>query len=240
MENWEEYKRFTKTRHWKGISKLNGVEPDSFGTKKELRILHKYLEPEEVVFALTSGIMSQTFTANRFDFGANTWLAVLTNERFLFVDCAMLTSSVDTQSVFHDRVQAVSASQGWLLGKIIIDIGNRSIVIDNCQKPTVSVFADLANKLLRELKVKNQPAPAHVSPTQVSPLDQIGKLGILKEFGVLTDDEVETAKEKIIQQTVPTQVSSVDQIEKLGRLKEQGVLTNDEFETAKARLIKKM
>jgi hypothetical protein len=100
--------------------------------------------------ALASGLMKQTGTSNLTDAGVNTWLVVLTSERFLFMDAALLTSSIDTQTVRLDKVQAISASQGFLLGKISIDLGSRLIVVDNCEKEAVKVMADLANKWLRE------------------------------------------------------------------------------------------
>jgi hypothetical protein len=107
--------------------------------------------------------MSQTQTSNAFDWGTNTWLVVLTNERFLFLDHAMLTRSVDTQSIRHDSVQAVSASQGWMLGKIQVDLGARTVIIDNCQKATVSVVASMANKWLRVLQKREK---SHSGPGQ--------------------------------------------------------------------------
>jgi len=199
MKNFDKYSEHTKAHNWKAICKLNDVELDSFGTKKELKVLPNYLEDDEVVFALTSGMMSQTETSNSFDFGTNTWLVALTSERFLFLDHAMLTSSVDTQSIRHDHVQAVSASQGWMLGKIMVDLGSRMLVIDNCQKATVSVVADLANKWLKELsdkkKAVQQGTPA---PIEESPLDKLEKLANLHSMGALSDEEFNDAKQKIL------------------------------------------
>jgi len=172
---------------------------DLFGTKKELKVLPDYLEPDEIVFALTSGIMVQTETSNSFDFGTNTWLVVLTNDRFLFLDAAMLTSSVDTQSIRHDRVQAVSASQGWVLGKIMVDLGSRVLTIDNCQKATVKVVADLANKWLKELSNKKSAASSQVqSSPEESPLDKLEKLAKLHAMGALSDEEFNAAKQKVL------------------------------------------
>jgi len=199
MDNYDKYSEYTKTHDWKAICKLNNVELDSFGTKKELKALPNYLEEDEVVFALTSGIMEQTETSNSFDFGINTWLVVLTSDRFLFLDCAMLTSSVDTQTIRHDRVQAVSASQGWILGKISVDLGSRVLVIDNCQKATVPVIADLSNKWLKELnEKKNPPQVSNPTPVEESPLDKLEKLANLHSMGALTDDEFKMTKEKIL------------------------------------------
>lgn len=207
MENFDKYCDCTRNHDWKGICELNGIELDSFGTKKELGVLEDYLEPDEVVFALTSGYMKQTETSNTFDFGVNTWLVTLTNQRFLFLDHAMLTSSVDTQSIRHDRVQAVSSSQGFLLGKIMVDLGSRVITIDNCQKPTVSVIASLANKWLNETQSQSPAAPPPVpppapsdTPSSESPLDKLERAAKLHSIGALTDEEFGRLKEKILSQ----------------------------------------
>lgn len=202
MENFDQYCDCTRNHDWKGICEINEVELNSFGTKKELGVLHKYLEPDEVVFALTSGIMVQTETSNTFDFGTNTWLVVLTSQRFLFLDHAMLSTSVDTQSIRHDRVQAVSSSQGFLLGKIMVDLGSRVVTIDNCQKATVSVIASLANKWLNEAQSKKHEAPPPRSspetPPSESPLDKLERAAKLHAVGALTDEEFGRLKEKII------------------------------------------
>jgi len=201
VENFEKYAKFTKRRKWKDICKLNNVNIDSFGAKKELSALPDHLEDDEVVFAVVAGLMTQTQTSSAFDWGLNTWLVVLTNERFLFLDCAMLTSSVDTQSIRHDRVQAVSVSQGLLLGKIMIDLGSRMVVVDNCEKTAVRAVGDLANKWLRELEKKSKEAAAGSNTAAVvdqSPLEQIEKLATLHSAGILTEDEFVEAKRKIL------------------------------------------
>lgn len=199
MNNIDKYSEYTKARNWGAICKLNNVGLDSFGTKKELNVLANYLEEDEIVFALTSGVMKQTETSNSFDIGANTWLVALTSERFLFLDCAIMTSSVDTQSIRHDKVQAVSSSQGWVLGKIMVDLGSRMLVIDNCQKATVSVIADLANKWLKELqRQKSAVVSGATGAVEESPLDKLEKLAKLLAMGALTDEEFKTAKAKIL------------------------------------------
>ena len=152
MENYNRYKIATEKADWRAICEITGVSFDALGTQKELAVLPNYLEPGEIVFALTSGLMEQTVTSNAFDFGANTWLVVLTSERFLFLDAALLTSSVDTQSIRLKKVQAISASQGFLLGKISIDLGSRLVVVDNCEKEAVKVMAELANRWIKELE----------------------------------------------------------------------------------------
>ena len=152
MENYNRYKIATEKADWRRICEINGVNYDSFGVRKELAVLSDYLESGEVVFALAAGVMGQTVTSNSVDWGVNTWLAVLTSERFLFLDAAMLTSSVDTQSIRLKNVQAISASQGFVLGKIMIDLGSRIVVVDNCPKDAVKAMAELGNRWIKELE----------------------------------------------------------------------------------------
>jgi len=204
MQNIEKYKQLTARQDWKGICELNGVPVDVFGTKKEIKVLPKYLEKDEIVLALTSGIVQKNGNSNSSDFGANTWLVVLTSERFLFLDCALLTDSVDTQTVRLERVLAVSASQGWVLGKVIVDIGSRSIVIDNCVKSTVSAVADMANKWLSFIaKSKSEASMKSVATSQLPPveseLDKLEKLGRLYQSGLLTEAEFNSAKLKVLE-----------------------------------------
>ena len=201
MDNYNKYKELTKLADWDGIFKLNGVSIDKFGTSKELKVLPKYLDSDEVVFSLCSGLMSQTQTSDDSDWGLNTWLVALTSTRFLFMDHALLTSSVNTQSVRHENVQAVSASQGWVFGKITIDLGSRTIVIDNCNKDTVKAMANLANKwfsVLKRAEEQTRNTSTVTAVAQSSPLDELKKLGELKQAGLLTDEEFNAAKAKIL------------------------------------------
>ena len=200
MAHYDEYEKCTKQKDWKGVCKLNGINIDSFGTKKELKVLSDYLENDEVVFALCSGVVNQSFTSNDSDSGLNTWLVALTNKRFLFLNHAYWTDSIDTQSVRHDKVQAVNASQGWLFGKIIIDIANRSIVIDNCNKQDVKIMAERANTWYSVMKkYERDIADKKAEPaSQISIPDEIRKLGELKAEGLLTEEEFQTAKEELL------------------------------------------
>ncbi|MCF1711158.1 PH domain-containing protein [Tabrizicola sp. J26] len=207
MLNDVEYREATRKRDWKKIFEINKVAMDSFGTKKEFLALGGLIEEDETVYAFASGIVSKSETSNTSDFGANTWLVALTSERFLFVDCALLSNSVDTQTVRLNRVQAVSASQGWVLGKIMVDIGSRTITVDNCQKAHAKIVAELANRLLRErdhdpvVTSLNDPAKRTdltSSPTAQTGLDALERLAALRTSGALTDEEFSAAKARIL------------------------------------------
>ena len=204
IDNYEQYKASTMAANWEGIFRLNGLKMDSFGTKKELKVLSAHLEENEVVLALASGVMAQTETSNLLDIGTNTWLAVATDRRLLFLDAAMMTSSVDTQSIRLDRVQAVSSSQGFMFGKITVDLGARLLEIDNCMKKHVGIFASQANKAI-EAREDSQAAPQQVvvqnAPSaDATPIEKLKELGALKEAGIVSEEEFAEAKAKLLAQ----------------------------------------
>jgi len=203
-KNYEKYRQYTIHYNWEAICKLNGVSYDTFGTEKEIRVFPKYLEEWEIVIALSSGIMKKTETSNYSDFFGNTWLVVLTNERFLFVDHAKLTSAVDTQSIRLDNVQAVSSSQGYSLGKIMVDLGSRIVYVDNCKKSSVEAMAILANQLLRDKSLQKNKQPGEKDESNKEPngqdiVSQLDRLGDLYNKGLLTEEEFKSMKAKIIQ-----------------------------------------
>jgi len=109
----------------------------------------------------------------------------------------LLTRSVDVQSIRLERVQAVSSSQGWMFGKIMIDLGSRMVVVDNCLKATVAVFSDLANKLLRERESRSTSA-APINISNDDPIARLEKLAALHASGALTDSEFSAAKGKLL------------------------------------------
>ena len=203
MVNYNQYRSCTAKNDWRGIFKINHptFSTGFLWTHKELKVLPDYLEPEEVVFAFCSGLMPQTITSNRSDSGMNTWLVVLTSTRFLFLDHAFWTRSVDTQSIRHEHVQAVSASQGWIMGKIILDLGARLVTIDNVGKGDVKVMAMLANcwyDTIARVK-RDQQVPVQFVPGHKSISDELIKLADLHAAGILSDDEFSAAKRKIIE-----------------------------------------
>lgn len=208
MAGYRQYLQCTNERSWRGIFKINhpGFSTGFLWTHRELKRLHEFLEPNEIVFAFCSGCMPQTITSNQTDHNMNTWLVILTSTRFLFLDHALLTRSIDSQSIRHEHVQAVSASQGWFLGKIIIDLGARLVTVDNVGKDDVKIMAGLANRwydTLNRAKERQHEniiatAAARVAPESISMTDELKKLADLHATGALTEEEFTTAKKRLL------------------------------------------
>lgn len=204
LDSYDKYKRHTEQRDWPAIAEMHGLTMSScrFGTMKEMSRLPEQLQSGEVVFGFTAGVMSNTGDSNKTDFGMSTWLVVLTDRRFLFLDAAMLSSSIDVHSILHKNVQAVRVAQGFVFGKINIDTGGRTTLIDNCEKHTVKILGDLANEWLQVLEERNS-APRVMEPVvpvgvAESGLDKLKKLGELKVLGLVSEDEFNAAKAKVL------------------------------------------
>lgn len=204
LDNYDKYKRYTEQKDWPAICEMQGITMRScrFGTMKEMSRLPEQLQPEEVVFCFTAGVMSNKGDSNASDFGMSTWLVALTDRRFLFLDAAMLSNSIDVHSILHKNVQAVRVAQGMILGKINIDTGGRTTLIDNCEKNTVKILGDLANEWLQVLEERHSSpriiqTVAHAE-TGESGLDKLKKLGELKALGLVTEDEFNIAKTKVL------------------------------------------
>lgn len=199
MKNYEQYKILTDKRDWAGICELNGVDYRSsrFGSMKEMNALPNQLQAGEVVFGFTAGIMESNEDGNTTDLLPSTWLVVLTDRRFLFLDAALLTNSLDVHSILHKNVQGVLAAQGFIFGKLSIETGSRSTVIDNCDKKTVKIIGDLANDWLQALEERKALPQTPVTASE-SGLDKLKKLAELKELGVLSQKEFDEAKAKIL------------------------------------------
>ena len=201
LDDFNQYTKLSAEDDWSGIFKFNSLTTDVGGVSKELRVLRKYLQDSEVVFALTAGVVSQTTTSNATDFGLNTWLGVLTDRRILMLDHALLSESVDTQSIRHDRIQAVNSSQGWMFGKVTIDIGNRSVIIDNCDKDHVKAFTRIANEWLEHLSRRGEDEsknPKNDASPDRDLFEEIKKLAELKDSGILSEEEFSKAKASLL------------------------------------------
>jgi hypothetical protein len=197
MIDYNKCKLFTEKNDWISICNLNGLDFNScrFGTMKEMNLLSSQLQPDEVVFGFTAGVMSNKGDSNLTDWGVSTWVVVLTDRRFLFLDAALLSNSLDVHSILHKNIQGVMVAQGFVLGKISIETGSRSTIIDNCEKKTVKVLGDLANEWLQTLEERKS-APKTV--TEESGLDKLKKLAELKNLGVISELEFNEAKIKIL------------------------------------------
>ncbi len=158
---------------------------DQFLNKKELSFLPATLLAWEQVVGFTSGQMDGT-----------SWLIVLTDKRIIFLDKGLI-SGLKQFIIDLDNVQVVSGNTSLFSGKIHITDGTNHRIIENVWKKTVIHFI---NKIQASIDVrKNQKfAVPQGSDTENDPYDRLEKLDVLKNKGIISEEEFMREKKKIL------------------------------------------
>lgn len=184
-----DYARANETElkeEFKRLAKISGDA--SFGTKKEFFHLPKILNADEIPLAVASGMMD-----------SNTWLITLTNQRVIFLDKGMFFG-VKQVDVNLNNIVSVGGKTGLLLGEITISTSGQNYTIKNVAKTSVIPFTNLVN----ETRNKSSSTSNNVStkPVEAQSFDdkmsKIERLAEMKEDGILTDEEFQQQKQRIL------------------------------------------
>ena len=155
------------------------------GLSKEVKSLPEVLREGETVKGLTSGFMD-----------GNTWLIVCTERRIIFLDKGMLYGLKQKDTPL-EKITSIEHKIGMIFGKITIRDAATEITIDNLQKAAVAPFLETVNSAIEALKNStNAPPPAGNEPVDVA--SQLGKLTDLRDKGVLTEEEFQGQKKKLL------------------------------------------
>ncbi len=159
-----------------------GIEADQFGTKKEIKYLPQILKENEKIYALTSGKMD-----------GKTWLITCTNTRVIFLDKGMIygLKQVDTPL---EKINSIEHKTGLFFGEISIWDGSSSTTIKSISKATVKPFVNKINDAIQALKQ----VTAAPQKTEDDLIAQLEKLAALVDKGVLTQEEFQAKKKKML------------------------------------------
>lgn len=155
---------------------------DTFGTKKEIKSLPEILRSNESIKALTSGF-----------YNGNTWLIVCTNFRLIFLDKGIIYG-LKQIDIPLDKVNSVLCETGLFFATVVVWDGASKVLIENISKNEGKEFTNKVNDSLHEYKQK--PVQTVVAGNDVA--SQLVKLADLKEKGILTEEEFQTQKKKIL------------------------------------------
>jgi len=155
---------------------------DMWGTKKEIKELPNILNDDEHIKALCSGVLD-----------GNTWLIVCTEKRVLFLDKGMIYGLKQRETPI-EKINSIEQKKGLLLGGIAIWDGATKMEITGILKETVSPFVNAVNQQIEIHKEKNNRSV----PTNESAADELIKLKGLMDSGVLSKEEFEAEKRKIL------------------------------------------
>lgn len=157
-----------------------GKDVDTFGTKKEIKYLPEILQPQEKILYITSGLMN-----------GNTWLITCTCRRVIFLDKGMLYGLKQVETPL-DKINSIEHKTGMLFGEISIWDGSGKMIIKNVVKHTVTPFVSALNKAIQNTKNTSSADSGDI-------VAQLSGLAALVEKGILTQEEFQTRKTKILE-----------------------------------------
>jgi hypothetical protein len=155
----------------------------SFGTRKEIRYLPDIVGPTENIKAMTSGMMD-----------GNTWLITCTDHRVIFLDKGMIYGLRQIEIPIA-QVNSIAQQTGVFFAEIAIYDGSKHMQIKMVEKRTVKEFVAAVNAAIRK---NNEPQGVPIQSQLLDVASQLEKLSNLKDKGVLTQEEFEQQKTKLL------------------------------------------
>jgi hypothetical protein len=165
-------------------SKIKELGVSLSSVKKELKILPETLGEGEELQNLISGALS----------GTNTGLLVITNKRLFFLDKKII-GGVEIEEFGYDKISSISHSKGMLTGKIKIHVSGNDADIHTHDKKHTPKVVETIKENMENLKQSNQ-APTPTNDNSV--INELKELNNLKDAGILTDEEFQAQKTKIL------------------------------------------
>jgi hypothetical protein len=168
---------------------------------KEMKELPKVLWEDEKVEKIVQG-----FHEN------GSGILAATNKRLIFVDKRRL-GGLRVKDFPYDKVTSIKYNTGLLMGGITIYSSGHKSEITNIQKAIVGPFAEYVRARITST---SQPAIAPVTPSPSAPvtpspsapvtpptqqedvISKLERLGALKDKGIITDQEFEEQKAKLL------------------------------------------
>ena len=156
---------------------------DQWFTKKEIRYLPEVIDEGEEIRAMTSGLHEGT-----------TWLIVVTNRRLLFLDKGFFYGLKQMEMPLA-QITSVSHKTGLMFGEIEVDTAGGKKKIEQISKKDVPKVAAIISDLLKQIHSTSS-SPVSNSMTDIA--TQLEKLADLKEKGILTEEEFQEQKAKLL------------------------------------------
>ncbi len=155
-----------------------------FGGGREIKRLTEHLWEGETVEEMTTGA-----------YGKGIGLVVLTDRRLLFVQDGVMSKTSEDFPL--DKVSSVQWSSGMMTGSIIIFASGNKSEIKNVNKDDGKEMVDKMRHRIsasRESSAASSTAPVPAA----DPIEQLKRLGELRDAGVVTAEEFETKKAELL------------------------------------------
>lgn len=164
------------------IKNMDGAS--KFFGKREIKELPNILWEDEVLEKLVQGLYNN----------GNGILAA-TNKRLIFIDKGLL-GGLKVEDFPYDKISSIQYQTGIMFGKITIFTSGNKALIDQIDKGQVKVFAEFVRA---RISSPMENASASNSDTNSFNLtQQLRELAELKDSGILTDEEFQIEKKKLL------------------------------------------
>lgn len=158
------------------------------GTKKEVIELERILYDDERLSYICSGT-----------YEGGTWLVTLTDRRIIFLDKGMLYGLKQKQ-IPLDKVNSVNYKRGMVFAKLFIEDGSgKTLVIGQIIKDDASEFVRIMDENILECKQMLMAGTSRQrTDDDIDSLIKLRELASLNNEGIISDDEFEKVKKKIL------------------------------------------
>lgn len=180
-----DYKTATKDELLAEFKRLKELSrDDGILTKKEFLHFPQIAMPNETPIAVSSGYMN-----------GKTWLIILTNYRVIFLDKGMFFG-LKQVALDLNHISSIGGETKILFGEISIAADGLTYTVEKVSKNGVLVFTNMVKEAMEALKqsTNTQHSPANNN----DPFEQLERLASLKEKGIITEEEFQVQKAKIL------------------------------------------
>lgn len=164
-------------------SQIKNLGMYSFLGKKEIKELPEILSEDERVEKIVEGLYNQY-----------NGIFVCSNKRLIFVDKGLLYGLI-VEDFPIEKVNSIQCKTSLLFGKLTINSSGNETVIDHVDKKQAKSFCNYVTTKLNSKENVTGTTNVEIKENLIS---QLEKLAQLKEKGILSDEEFDKAKTKIL------------------------------------------
>ncbi len=156
-----------------------------FMVRREMKKLPDLLGENEEVVNLARG-----------EYGGKEGLIAATDRRIIFLEEGVLRHRLEDFP--YDKISSVLTETGIRSGKLTIFVsGNKAVITDVHPKQRAPEIGDYVRARVDPVGAK-RPEEAHVAAAVDGPMEQLRKLGELRDAGVLTSEEFDAKKADLL------------------------------------------
>lgn len=166
------------------LEKIGLTKSSALWGRREIAELPAIIPPDDELIGLVQGV-----------YNGGQGILVATNNRLIFVDKGFLYG-LKVEDFGLDKISSIQYETGMIFADIKIMASGNTAKISNVEKTSGRTFCDKVRAKLSASKQSS--APVAVVQQQVDVADQLGKLAALKEQGILTQEEFDAQKKKLL------------------------------------------